>query len=88
MCKYSQNENWFLNNLISVGSLPSTHDTTYVGSRALPSMSGNGAYLQHDEYFYELTCTASACSWSIMAAQLTNSIYTPVMMYLPSDYTC
>ena len=74
--------------LISVGSLPTTHDTEFWGARALPSLSGKGAYLQYNEHFYELTCNTSSCAWSIMKQRLAKPVYSAVMMYLPNDYTC
>ena len=74
--------------LISVGSLPTTYDTSFWGARALPSLSGDGAYLQYEQYFYELSCSSTSCSWSKMEQELTNPVVTAVMMYLPNDYTC
>ena len=74
--------------LISVGSLPTTHETNFKGARALPSLSGKGAYLQDEEYFYELTCNSSSCDWSIMKQELAKPVRYAVMMYLPNDYTC
>ena len=72
-----------------VGRLPRNngfHD--FVGARALPSLSGNGAYLQHNKHFYELVCSTSACTWSIMEKQLKNPVSYATLMYLPHDYTC
>ena len=74
--------------MISVGSLPSTYTSSFLGARALPSLSGRGAYLQRDNYFYELKCTTSSCSWNVMDQQLSTSVTTAVMMYLPAEYTC
>ena len=73
---------------ILVDSLPTDYETSFYGARAVPSLSGTGAYVQHEDRFYELICTSSACSWSIMNIQLLNSVSEAVMMYLPSDYTC
>ena len=74
--------------LFSVDDLPTTHDSNFGGARALPSITGNGAYVQYQKYFYELFCSSTACTWTIMEKQLTTEVYTAVMMYLPQDYTC
>ena len=74
--------------LISVKSLPTTYDTSFNGARALPSLSGDGAYLQKSQYFYELSCSSFSCSWSKIEQELANPVYGAVMMYLPNDYTC
>ena len=74
--------------LIAVGSLPTTHDSNFVGARALPSTTGNGAYLQNEEFLYELSCTTSSCNWSEMTQQLSTPVYLAVMMYLPDSFTC
>ena len=75
--------------LISVGSLPTTSDAydEFYGATALPSISGNGAYLQCRQYFYELSCTSSSCDWNVMEQQLKRPVQFAVMMYLPTDYT-
>ena len=74
---------------ISVGSLPTISNAydEFIGARALPSISGNGAYLQCRQYFYELTCTSSSCDWNVMEHQLTKPLQKAVMMYLPTDYS-
>ena len=74
--------------LISVESLPTTYDTSFYGARALPSLSGDGAYLQKSQYFYELSCSSTSCSWSMMEQELTKPVQNTVMMYLPNDHTC
>ena len=78
--------------LIAVGSLPTTHDSSFYGARALPSTTGNGAYLQMKEFLYELSCTTSwfisSCKWSEMTQQLSTPVYQAVMMYLPDSFTC
>ena len=74
--------------LFSVDDLPTTHERNFLGARALPSVTGNGAYVQFQEYLYELVCTSTACQWNIMEKQLTTGVYDAVMMYLPQDYTC
>ena len=63
-------------------------DPYFNGARALPSLSENGAYLQHGRYFYELTCNSTSWNWSIMEQELTTFVHHDVMMYLPPDYTC
>ena len=74
--------------LILVESLPTTYDSTFNGARALPSVAGNGAYLQYKQYIYELSCTSTSCNWSVMAQKLSNSVTYAVMMNLPDGYTC
>ena len=39
------------------------------------------------EYFYEVTCEISGCSWSILAQKLDVGVQTGVMMTLPTEYT-
>ena len=68
--------------LFSVDDLPTTHDSNFFGAQALPSITGNGAYVQHKEYFYELVCSSTACTWTIMEKQLTTDVYDAVMMFL------
>jgi hypothetical protein len=74
--------------LISVGALPTTYDSNFYATEALPSSSGDSVYLQHNQFFYELTCSSSSCNWSIMEKQLTSPTIGAVAMYLPSGYTC
>ena len=74
--------------LFSVDDLPTTHDSDFWGARALPSITGNGAYVQNKKHFYELVCSSTACQWNIMETQLTTSVRYAVMLYLPQDYTC
>ena len=57
------------------------------GARAVTSASGQGAIVQHNEYFYELKCEISGCSWSILAQNLDLGVQLAVMMTLPPDYT-
>ena len=73
---------------ISVGSLPTIYDSFFYGATALPSLSGDGAYLQYKQYFYELRCSSTSCQWSIMKQKLKNPVRFAVMMYLPYGYTC
>ena len=75
--------------LLLVEDLPSPHENyEFYGARALPSITGNGAYVQYHQFFYELVCTSTACKWNIMKKQLATSAHGAVMMYLPKDYTC
>jgi hypothetical protein len=78
----------YANQWQTIGSLPTTHDSDFYGARALPSTTGNGAYLQHEEFLYELSCTTSSCNWSEMTQQLSTLVYSAVMMYLPDSFTC
>lgn len=58
------------------------------GPRALPSLDGKGAFLQHGENFFELTCDTSSCTWSVMDQTLDVGRVGGVMMYLPSTFEC
>ena len=72
--------------LILVQSLPSVYDTAgFPGAKALTSMSGKGAYLQHQEYLYELTCDVINCTWSIMTQKLAHPVKGAIMMYFPPE---
>ena len=74
--------------MITVSSLPTTHEELFYGAKALPSLSGNGVILQYLKYFYELTCTTTSCSWSIMPQELKQATRNNPIMYLPQGYTC
>ena len=74
--------------LFSVDDLPTTHDSNFWGAQALPSIPGNGAYVQFQEYLYELVCSSTDCQWNIMEKQLKTPVQSAVMLYLPQDYTC
>ena len=76
--------------MISVAELPTDHVGGYkfLGSRAVTSRSRQGAIVQLHEYFYELTCETSGCSWRILPQQISPGIYGAVMMTLPPDYNC
>merc|ERR1719350_728226 len=78
----------YANQWQTIGSLPTTHHFNFVGARALLSITGNGAYLQMQEFLYELKCTTSSCNWSEMTQQLSTPVYHAVMMYLPDSFTC
>ena len=54
----------------------------------MTSIDGKGAFLQHEENFFELTCDTSSCTWSVMAQTLDVGRTGVVMMYLPSDFEC
>lgn len=58
------------------------------GPRAVPSLDGKGAILQHGENFFELTCDTSSCTWSVMGQTLDVGRTGGVMMYLPSTFEC
>ena len=73
--------------VISVGSLPTTYTSNFYGARALPSLSGDGAILQHGKYFYRLSCSTTSCQWTIMEQELITGIISAVFIYLPEDIT-
>ena len=74
--------------LPSVADLPTIHTSDFRSAVALPSISGDGAYLlsRDDRKFYELTCDETNCSWTVMPHTADN--YYRNAMYLPSDYFC
>jgi len=75
-------------------SLPITYTDRYPGSKALPSLSGQGVYLQFDSHFYEFTCDENSCQWAVMEnpkipiPKTTDPLRYSVMMYLSTEYTC
>ena len=71
--------------LLTVSDLPISK---MYGAVALPTLTGDGVILQHDKYFYELSCNASACNWKIMEKELSLRVHFAVTMVLPEEYTC
>jgi len=71
-----------------IPDIPSPYSSSFDGPAGLPSLDGKGAFLQHEENFFELTCDTSSCTWSVMAQTLDVSRTGVVMMYLPSDFEC
>ena len=76
------------NFLFSVQDVPSPYQSTFNGPRAVTSVDGNGAYLQQHNNFFELKCTTSKCSWSLMDQKLNVGRDSAVLMYLPPDFEC
>ena len=68
--------------------MPSSYSSSWDGPAALTSLDGKGAFLQHHEKFFELTCDTSSCTWSVMDQTLDLGRSGVVMMYLPSDFEC
>ena len=58
--------------IISVAGLPTDNVDKYKfrGARAVTSASGQGAFVQFEKHFYELTCEVSGCTWRILPNQL------------------
>ena len=79
---------WYQFFLISVSDLPNKYYDHLPGASALSSLSGNGAYLQHQQHFYELVCSTKSCNWTIMEKKLKTPVIYATSMYLPHDYTC
>ena len=75
---------------ISVPGLPTDHvnKKKFYGAAAVTSESGHGAIVQNMEYFYELNCNTSGCSWKILPQQLSPGVRHSVMMTLPPNYNC
>ena len=76
---------------ISVAGLPTTHNVDslkFDGARAVSSVSGQGAIVQHKEYFYQLEYKDNKYSWTILPQKLEMGVEAAVMMTLPDDYTC
>jgi len=71
-----------------IPDIPSPYSPSSDGPRALPSLDGKGAFLQHGENFFELTCDTSSCTWSVMDQTLDVGRNGVVMMYLPSGFEC
>ena len=73
--------------IISVTGLPTDNVDKYKfnGARAVASASGQGAIVQHDKHFYELTCEVSGCTWRILPNKLNPGVKYAVMMTLPSN---
>ena len=71
---------------ISVAELPL--DSNFYGARAVSSVSGQGAIVQHKEYFYQLEYKDNKYSWTILPQKLEMGVEAAVMMTLPDDYTC
>ena len=55
---------------------------------ALPTLTGDGVIVQHDEYFYQLTCDTSSCNWEKLEKELSLSVRIAATMILPAEYTC
>ena len=81
-----QNMNVMVALMISVSSLPTDHVSSFFGAEALPSLSGQGAYLQHEMFFYELSCDSTSCNWSILTQQLGQPVIGARIMYLPPGF--
>jgi hypothetical protein len=72
----------------TIAGLPTDYVSSYSkfeGARAVTSASGQGAIVQHNEHFYELTCEVSGCTWRILPNKLNPGVAWAVMMTLPSD---
>ena len=54
----------------------------------MSSVSGQGAIVQHKEYFYQLEYKDNKYSWTILPQKLEMGVEAAVMMTLPDDYTC
>jgi len=72
-----------------IPDIPSPYSASIKGGpKAVPSLDGKGAFLQHGENFFELTCNTSSCTWSVMEQTLDVGRVGAVMMYLPSVFEC
>ena len=72
----------------SVQEIPSPYVSTYNGPSAVTSVDGYGAYLQQNDHFFELLCTVSKCSWSLMDQKLDVGRDSAILMYLPANFEC
>ena len=52
----------------------------------MTSATGQGAIVQYEKHFYELTCEVSGCTWKILPNQLNPGVSRAVMMTLPFKY--
>ena len=73
--------------IISVAELPTDYNTEFYGARAVTSASGQGAIVQMEEHFYEVSCEISGCEWTILAQDLDLGVTNAVMIMLPLNYT-
>ena len=73
--------------IISVAGLPTDYNTDFNGARAVTSASGQGAIVQMEEHFYEVSCEISGCAWTILAQNLDVGVKFAVMIMLPISYT-
>ena len=71
-----------------VTDIPSPYISTVEGPTGVTSVDGKGAYVQQDDKFFELTCSKSACSWSLMNQTLKVGRDSAVLMYLPHGFPC
>ena len=69
---------------ITVSDLPNT--LTFGGAVALPTLTGDGVIVQHNQYFYLLSCNPSSCSWEILEKELSIPVRNAVTMILPAEY--
>jgi len=69
----------------TIAGLPTDYTYAFWGARAVTSASGQGAIVQHEKHFYELTCEVSGCTWRILPNKLNPGVESAVMMTLPSD---
>ena len=81
-----ENIYWLFLLIISVAGIPTDYGDGFFGARAVTSASGQGAIVQHNKHFYELTCEISGCTWRILPNQLNPAVSRAVMMTLPSEY--
>ena len=51
-------------------------------------MTHDGVIVQHDRYFFQLNCDASACNWKILEKELSLPVASAVAIILPAEYTC
>ena len=78
--------NFFLFYRIIAASISETQG--FGGCRVLPSISGQGVYLQQDRNFYHFSCDTSSCQWETMEQTLPAGVTHGIFMYLSPDYNC
>ena len=64
--------------------MPTTHDSSFKGAKALTSITGDGAYVQYGSHLYQLTCNIDACFWTIMEQELKIHVHSATIMHLPT----
>ena len=69
-------------------SLSGVYSNEGTGAVALPTLTNDGVIVQHDRYFFQLNCDASACNWEILEKELNLPVASAVGMILPAEYAC
>ena len=72
---------------MSVAKLP-TGAGSVKAAKAVSSVSGQGAIVQHWENLYQLKYKNNKYAWTTLPQKLNPGVTRAVIMTLPDDYTC